>query len=211
MEASPVARHQRAASAPRRGRPRSSRVDQAILAATLQLLGEVGYAQLTMEQVAARAGVGKASLYLRWPSKDALIEHAIRQRGPIVAEVPDTGSLAQDMRQFLRALVRRRDPASTALPAIASEAVRNPQLREVFRRAMTAAVPAAVRTIVQRAIDRGELPPTSDVELLAALPLALLQHLRAISDQRPGIAVADRIVAQFYTPGPSLTATQGRN
>jgi AcrR family transcriptional regulator len=199
MAPSPVARHQRTTSAPRRGRPCSPRVDQAILAATLRLLGEVGYAQLTMEQVAARADVGKASLYLRWPSKDALIEHAIRQHGPIVAEVPDTGSLAEDMRHLLHALVRRRDPASTALPAIAGEAVRNPQLREVFRRAITAAVPAAVRTIVQRAIDRGELPSTSDVELLAALPLALLQHLHAISDQRPGTEVVDRIVAQFYT------------
>jgi AcrR family transcriptional regulator len=128
-------------------------VDQAILAATLRLLGEVGHAQLTMEQVAARAGVGKASLYLRWPSKDALIEYAIRQHGPIVAEVPDTGCLAEDMRHLLHALVRRRDPASTALPAIAGEAVRNPQLRDVFRRAITGAVPAAVRTIVQRAID----------------------------------------------------------
>lgn len=166
----------------------------------LELLGEVGYAQLTMEQVAARAGIGKASLSLRWPSKDALIEQAIRQHGPIVTEVPDTGSLTQDMRQFLHALIRRRDPATTTLPAIASEAIRNPQLREVFRRAMNAAVPARVRTIVQRAIDRGELPPTSDIELLAALPLALLQHLRTVSDQRPGREVVDRIVAQFYTP-----------
>jgi AcrR family transcriptional regulator len=200
MEPSPVPRLAKATSATGRGRPRSPRVDQAILAATLQLLGEVGYAQLTMERVAAGAGVGKASLYLRWPSKDALIEHAISQHGPVVAQVPDTGSLAQDMRQFLHALVRKRDPASTALPAIASEAVRNPQLREVFRRAITAAVPASVRTIIQRAIDRGELPPSTDVELLAALPLALLQHLRTLSDQRPGIEIVDRIIAQFYTP-----------
>ena len=200
MEPSPVARRGKATSAPRRGRPRSPRVDQAILAATLKVLGEVGYAQLTMEQVAARAGVGKASLYLRWPSKDALIESAIRQHGPVVAQVPDTGSLAQDMRQFLHALVRKRDPASTALPAIASEAVRNPQLREVFRRAMTAAVPASVRTIIQRAIDRGELPASTDIELLAALPLALLQHLRTLSGRRPGIDVVDRMVGQFYTP-----------
>jgi AcrR family transcriptional regulator len=155
-------------SPPRRGRPRSPRVDQAILTAALRLLGEVGYAQLTMEDVAARAGVGKASLYLRWSSKDALVEHAIRQHGPIVADVPDTGSLAEDMRQFLHALIRRRDPASTALPAVAGEAIRNPELRDVFRRAITAAVPAAARTIVERAISRGELPPSSDIELPAA-------------------------------------------
>ena len=55
----------------RRGRPRDPAVDEAILSAAVDLLGEVGYARLTMEQVAERAGVGKASLYLRWPSKVA--------------------------------------------------------------------------------------------------------------------------------------------
>ncbi len=57
-----------------------------------------------------------------------------------------------------------------------------------------------MRTIVQRAVDRGELPPTADVELLSVLPMALLQRLRLIHDQRPGEELADRIVAEFYTP-----------
>jgi hypothetical protein len=99
--------------------------------------------------------------------------------------------------------VRRRTAPSTALPAVAGEAIRNPELRDVFRRAITAAVPAAARTIVERAISRGELPPSSDIELLAALPLALLQHLRTVGDRRPDTKIADRIVAQFYTPTPS--------
>lgn len=104
------------------------------------------------------------------------------------------------MRQFLRALVRKRNPAATALPAVASEAVRNPDLREVVRRSVTAAVPASVDTIVRRAIERGELPPDTDVELLAALPLALLQYLNTIAGRRPGTETVDRMVAQFYTP-----------
>jgi AcrR family transcriptional regulator len=69
----------------RRGRPRDPGVDESILSSTLLLLGEVGYAQLTMEQVAARARVGKASLYLRWPSKVALVADAVQRLRPDLA------------------------------------------------------------------------------------------------------------------------------
>src|SRR5580692_9424471 len=97
----------------RRGRPRDPGVDESILSSTLLLLGEVGYAQLTMEQVAARARVGKASLYLRWPSKVALVADAVQRLRPdLVPAIPDTGSLTGDMREFLRQLVRPRSAAS---------------------------------------------------------------------------------------------------
>ena len=74
-----------------RGRPRDPAVDAAVLDAAIDLLGAVGYARLTMEQVADRAGVGKASLYLRWPNKVALVAAAIQRRSDVVPEVPDTG------------------------------------------------------------------------------------------------------------------------
>ena len=184
----------------RRGRPRDPGVDESILSSTLLLLGEVGYAQLTMEQVAARARVGKASLYLRWPSKVALVADAVQRLRPdLVPAIPDTGSLTGDMREFLRQLVRPRSAAASALPAVAGEASSNPEMREAFRRGVAPALVDSVRTIVQRAVDRGELPPTADVELLSVLPMALLQQLRLIHDQRPGEEIADRIVAQFYT------------
>jgi AcrR family transcriptional regulator len=185
----------------RRGRPRDPGVDESILSSTLLLLGEVGYAQLTMEQVAARARVGKASLYLRWPSKVALVADAVQRLSPdLVPAIPDTGSLPGDMRAFLRQLVRPRSAAAAALPAVAGEASSNPEMREAFRRGVAPALVGSVRTIVQRAVRRGELPPTADVELLSVLPMALLQQLRLIHDQRPGEEVAGRIVAQFYTP-----------
>jgi AcrR family transcriptional regulator len=175
-------------------------VDESILSSTLLLLGEVGYAQLTMEQVAARARVGKASLYLRWPSKVALVADAVQRLSPdLVPAIPDTGSLPGDMREFLRQLMRPRS-AAAALPAVAGEASSNPEMREAFRRGVAPALVDSVRTIVQRAVGRGELPPTADVELLSMLPMALLQQLRLIHDQRPGEEVVGRIVAQFYTP-----------
>jgi AcrR family transcriptional regulator len=185
----------------RRGRPRDPGVDESILSSTLLLLGEVGYARLTMEQVAARAGVGKASLYLRWPSKVALVADAVQHLSPDLAPaVPDTGSLPGDMREFLRQLVRPRSAAAAALPAVAGEATNNPEMREAFRRGVTPALIESVRAIVQRSVDRGELPATADVELLSVLPMALLQQLRLIHEQRPGEEMVGRIVAQFYTP-----------
>jgi AcrR family transcriptional regulator len=181
-------------------------VDEAILSAAVDLLGEVGYARLTMEQVAERAGVGKASLYLRWPSKVALVAEAIRHRSGAVPEVPDTGNLREDMLVFLRALLRSRSAASRAVAAISGEVAINPELREAWRRGLAGTLMACVGTIVARAVDRGELPETSDVELLSVLPLALLQHLSLEHERRPDDEVVARIVDQFYTPTPSVPA-----
>src|SRR5260370_11663714 len=105
----------------RRGRPRDPAVDEAILAAAIDLLAEAGYARLTMDQVAARAGVGKASLYLRWPNKVALVAEAIQHRSAVVPEVPDTGSLREDMLAFLLGLLRGRSAGQRALAAVTGE------------------------------------------------------------------------------------------
>src|SRR5713226_929127 len=102
----------------RRGRPRDPAVDEAILAAAGDLLAEVGYARLTMDQVAARARAGKASVYLRWPNKVALVAEAIQYRSAVVPDVPDTGSLHADMLVFLRTLLQRKSAARNAVAAI---------------------------------------------------------------------------------------------
>ena len=184
----------------RRGRPRDPGVDVAIRTATVNLLSEIGYARLTMDEVAARAGVSKASLYLRWPNKVALVADALQQRARAVPEVPDTGALSTDMRTFLAALLRARGAASRALSAVSGEIASNPELRTAWRRGVAGALTGCLRTIVSRAVDRGELAPDSDVELLAQLPLALLQTWRQEHDERPDDSVVKRIVAQFYTP-----------
>ena len=184
----------------RRGRPRDPGVDTAIRAATVDLLGEVGYARLTMDEVAVRAGVAKASLYLRWPNKVALVADALQQRARTVPEVPDTGTLPADMRVFLTALLRAREAASRALSAVTGEIASNPELRAAWRHGVAGALTGCLRTIVSHAVERGELPPDSDVELLAQLPLSLLQNWRQSHDERPDEALVERIVAQFYTP-----------
>jgi AcrR family transcriptional regulator len=191
----------------RRRRPRDPKVDAAILTAAVDLLGEVGYARLTIDQVVARAGVGKASLYLRWPNKVALVAEAIQFRSGALPEVPDTGSLREDMLVFLRALLRTQSGAGRALSAVSGEIASNPDLRDAFHRSVAGTLLACVRTMVERAVARGELPPSSDVDLLAMLPQAYLQHWHLVDEGRPDDAAVARIVDQFFTPATSRALT----
>ena len=99
------------------GRPRSEEAHQAILDATLELLVEVGFSALTVEGVASRAGVGKATIYRRWPSKLPLVVEAFGQL-PGFPEV-DTGDLAEDLKQMLRGYIQlfHTTPLATVLPS----------------------------------------------------------------------------------------------
>jgi AcrR family transcriptional regulator len=186
----------------RRGRSRDPEVDEAILTAAMDQLAEIGYASLTMDQVAARARVGKASLYLRWSNKVALVAEAIRHHSAVVPDVPDTGSLRGDMRAFLRALLRSKASAQRAVTAVSGEIASNPELAKAWRQGVAGALLACTAVIVERAIARGELPAASDVDLLAMLPVTLLQSWRQAHDQGPDDTVVERIVTQFFTPAP---------
>lgn len=166
----------------------------------MSLLAETGYARLTMEKVAERAGVSKDSLYRRWPNKVALVAEALQHRARAVPEVPDTGTLPGDVRAFLRALLASRQEAARALAAVSGEITTNAELRKAWHKGLAGVLTACMRVIVTRAAGRGELPDGSDLELLAQLPLSLLQNWRLEQDEEPGEAVVERIVRQFYTP-----------
>jgi AcrR family transcriptional regulator len=186
-----------------RGRRRDAALDAAILDAAIDILASDGYARLTMELVAARARVGKASLYLRWPTRDALVAAALERRSGVVPGVADTGGLASDVRALLRALLAGYAGAGQAVAAVAGELASNPELAAAWRRRMTATLWARMRAIVERAVARGELPHDSDVELLSMLPLTLLQNWRVEHAQGPDDAAVERIVKQFFTPPPT--------
>jgi AcrR family transcriptional regulator len=116
----------------------------------LELLAELGYARLMMDRVVARAGVSKSSLYLRWPNKVALVADALRYRARPVPEVPDTGSLPADMREFLNAL-RSRHEASRALAAVSGEIATNPELRKAWHRGIAGMLTGCMRLMIGRA------------------------------------------------------------
>ena len=108
-----------APSAPSAGRPRSEEAHRAILEATLSLLVDVGYSGLTVEGVAQRAGVGKATIYRRWPSKLPLVIEAFRQLPGL--EEADTGDLATALEQMLKSYLRTSH--STPLGAVVPRGV----------------------------------------------------------------------------------------
>ena len=124
------------AESPRRtpGRPRSEASHQAIIRATLELLAEVGFRALTMESVRTRAGVGKATIYRRWNSKEELVRDAIVFLHDEFA-TPDTGSLRGDY-DALATAVRAsasRSGAATLMPRLLGDAVNDPELHAIFR------------------------------------------------------------------------------
>jgi AcrR family transcriptional regulator len=150
------------------GRPRSGEAHRSILEATLALLVEVGYSGLTVEGVAQRAGVGKATIYRRWPSKLPLVIEAFRELPGL--EEADTGDLASDLEQMLRSYLRiyHATPLGAVVPSLAGELPHNPELMELFAPVVKARRQPLIRAL-QRAAARGEIPADLDLDLAADL------------------------------------------
>jgi hypothetical protein len=125
------------------------------------------------------------------------VADALQHRARAVPEIPDTGSLPGDMRAFLRALLNSRHAASRALSGVGAEIASNPELRAAWHRGLAGMLTGCLRAIVVRGVERGELPRSTDVELLSQLPLSLLQTWRLEHHHDPDEAVVERIVAQF--------------
>lgn len=161
----------------RAGRPRDPAVDEAILDAAAALFVDLGYAGVSIEGVAARAGVGKATIYRRYADKAELIVHAVRHCAHINNDLPDTGDLRADLRAMLGALfegLRGQDGA--LLLAFAAERIRNPELAESFMRNVVGGKREHMKRLFESAAARGELPPGADLELLAEAGPAILWH-----------------------------------
>lgn len=150
------------------GRPRSEEAHQAILDATLELLSEVGFSALTVEGVAQRAGVGKATIYRRWPSKLPLVVEAFGGL-PRLEEV-DTGDLAGDLKTMLKSYLQlfNTTPLATVLPSLAGERAHNEALSEVFDPVLKGRR-RPLLGVLERGVARGELPADLDLELAADL------------------------------------------
>ena len=157
-----------AEGAPSAGRPRSEEAHQAILDATLELLAEVGFSALTVEGIANRAGVGKATIYRRWSSKLPLVVDAFG--GLPSLEDADTGSLAGDLKTMLRAYLElfHSTPLATVLPSLSGERAHNPELSELFDPVMKDRRQPLLRAF-ERAAQRGEIASDLDHELAADL------------------------------------------
>jgi AcrR family transcriptional regulator len=162
---------------PRPGRPRDPSRDEAILAATLALFAEDGYAGLSIEGVAARAGVGKATIYRRYSSKAQLVVDAVHVCAGVTEDLPDTGNLRADLTSMLDALMNLlRGDLGPVLLAFAAERIRYPALDEEFKRSVIGAKRAHVRHLLASAIERGDLAPETDIDIVAETGPALMWH-----------------------------------
>lgn len=160
------------------GRPRSPEADKAILAAAVDLLADEGYAGVTMEGVAARAGVGKATVYRRWPCKSALIVDAVTACRERACPPADTGSARDDLLVFVRGFMNhlRTSDAGRVMPALVAELARSPELAAAFREEFVLPRRARVLEAVRRGVERGEVRAGVDAEVVADGMIALLMH-----------------------------------
>lgn len=147
------------------GRPRSAEADEAIIDATIALLGEEGFDRVSMEHVAARAGVGKATVYRRWPSKEALVIDAVARRSdPLLVE--PTGPVAEQLVALLEAiLATSRTGAGRLLPCMIGASISNPALAEHYREQIIGPRRERVAAILRRAAAAGELRADADLDV----------------------------------------------
>jgi AcrR family transcriptional regulator len=153
----------------RPGRPRDPELDGTILQATIELLCEQGFAGTTVEAVAERAGVGKATIYRRWATREDLLLAAGGEMGPCPGD-PDCGNLRDDLVFLISGLVAMltETPVGSLLPATVEEAARNPEMRSRLDAFITERR-APVRAALARADERGELRAGVDHELVIDL------------------------------------------
>lgn len=185
------------AEAPRQvGRPRDPRLDQAIVQATLQLLAEHGYASLTMEAVAALAGVGKATLYRRYSGKEQLVVDAVAA----LSEPPDVveGATVRDELVARLEALRRKSTATLAgriFPRLLSASADSPELMRRYREQIIEPRRQLFLSALRRGVEEGLVRPDVDLDHAVDLvvgPMAYRNLLR--SDPPPGPDLAARIV-----------------
>src|SRR5208282_1006792 len=137
------------------GRPRSEESRQSILRSTLKLLKQDGgFADLSIEAIAADANVGKTTVYRWWPTKAALVADAFSASAEEELQFPNTGSVQRDMNLQMRRLIRIfRSPRGKVVAAMLAGGQSDPELIEAYQ-------------TLQRGVDRGELPDDSDLDLI---------------------------------------------
>ncbi|MGY1682567.1 TetR/AcrR family transcriptional regulator [Geodermatophilus sp. SYSU D01176] len=170
-----VAQETEPVRASRGGRPRDPSRDGVIRAAILRLLAEVGYGALTMDAVAAEAGVGKATIYRRWRTKHDLVVDTISDINRAVASPPDTGSLEGDVRAFMDLVVQTvQSPAGAAVRSLLPAMQYQPALVEAFHNGPLRVWRNAFAQMWARAEARGELRPGLDRSATAEAVTALI-------------------------------------
>ncbi len=171
-----------------RGRPRIPGAEEKILNAALEEYGEHGWSGFTMDAVARRAGVGKSTVYLRWPDKDSLLTEAVRLEGRILADV-DTGSLRGDLSQLAGNLLRHfRDPQGWASLRVTFDTASSSTPLGAFAEEVENVHFKLIEAIFDRAEKRGEITLRVPVGVTAELiygPVVIHALTARLAGNRP--------------------------
>jgi AcrR family transcriptional regulator len=185
---------------------------EAIYRAALDELTEVGYAELTMDRVAARAKASKGSLYRRWPSRMELVVDAIRHATPTYTPTPDTGELRTDLIAQLRQFAERLNgPTGEVARGMLIEAIRNPELMRAIQGQLIDPVLAPMMEVLRRGVVRGAVRPTALTPMVASVGAALMRqhvllHGTPIADEEL-VSIVDEVVLPLVRPPLRTTDT----
>lgn len=209
---------QRSTGRSERGRPKAPRgldrsLNAAILDAALAGVAESGYDALTMDAIAARAGVGKAAIYRRWSSKPEVIAAAIAhwRRGHGPAEAPDTGSLRGDLEALISAVPDYSPGELTTIGVIlgvATAATRDPLLAAALEDFVLSTPREILRTVLRRAIARGEIAAGRDLSLVPDVALGL-NLLRMVSGRPIDRLFVRRVLEDVVLPLATAPSRDG--
>ncbi|MET3960537.1 AcrR family transcriptional regulator [Marmoricola sp. OAE513] len=182
--------------APRRkGRPRDASADERILAAAAELILQHGYDNMTVDEVAAKAKAGKATVYRRWSGKEDLAFAALEQLYTTELPIPDTGSIREDLRQSYRSALEfvSTESGKAYLRMTIAESLRDDRLGALYTAAHTAQE-AAARVMFERGIARGELRADMRVDFAVAWISGLLVLNAAIDKAQPTLDEVDEMI-----------------
>ncbi|HZJ28120.1 MAG TPA: TetR/AcrR family transcriptional regulator [Acidimicrobiia bacterium] len=194
---------------PRRpGRPRSREIDAAVLDATGVLFAELGYAGVSVEQVAETAGVGKAAIYRRYPTKADLITAAVSCIIDQIGPAPDSGTLRGDLVELARGYVRMltSSAAGRAIPAMLLARGRDPELARQHSRLVSERREESL-VILRRAIDRGELAAAVDADFVLDMFVAPLFYRTLVVGSGVTDEYVDRLVDTIVRAFPPASAS----
>ena len=197
------------------GRPASEAVsrprvegdrEQQILAATLDVLADVGYDRLTMDAVAAQARASKATLYRRWSTKPALVIDALLSEKEAM-ELPDTGTLRGDLLGAYCGMGGLTDTRQVAILASVMTAIsRDADFAEAFHLDFIGPKVALTRTIYDRAKQRGEIAPEVDVDLIGTALPGIVLHRQFLLGTPPDTEFIVQVLDQIILPAVAAVA-----
>jgi AcrR family transcriptional regulator len=185
------------ADAPTRGRPRSSDRSPAILAAVVDLIDEHGYDRMSIQDVADRAGVGLATIYRRWPTKQDLVVEALRAKS---VDLPDTGDTRADLITIFTRMADALDGNGAQLvPGCLAVARDEPEVLQALRDNTLCGVRAHLRQLIGHEV--GDDDPDLDLRVDFG-PGVLLQRAMLFGETVDNPAVIARMVDLVLRPGP---------